>query len=436
MFSDHLQNAVRALRNSPVLTALMVLALGLGIGACMTTLTVLQVLSADPIPGKGHLLHEVQIDAGDLIGYQPGQEPQFQLTRFDAEALLREAKAPRQTLMSGAHLGVVTDAPGATPAFVRARYASADFFPMFNAPLLHGRGWSADEDREAARVVVLGERLAAQLFGEPRAAVGQSLLVRGQRLQVIGVMKPWKLNPHFIDFSAGGFEVNTELWLPFSSAMALKFGRSGSMSCWGDVRSPGGPLGLNANCAWVQYWVELPSAAAAADYKHYLERYSEAQRRSGRFQRPVNVRLRNVPEVLAHHKAVPDDVRLQTFLAFGFLGVCLVNMAGLLLAKTLRRAAEIGVRRALGASRRTVFSQFLVEAGLVGLLGTLLGLLLALAGLWAVRQGPSSYARLVQMDWAQLGLTLLLGLSAALLAGLLPAWRATLVSPALQLKVQ
>jgi putative ABC transport system permease protein len=133
---------------------------------------------------------------------------------------------------------------------------------------------------------------------------------------------------------------------------------------------------------------------------------------------------------------VPDDVRLQTFLAFGFLGVCLVNMAGLLLAKTLRRSGEIGVRRALGASRRTVFNQFLVESGLVGLLGTGLGLLLALAGLWAVRQGPSSYARLVQMDLAQLGLTLVLGLSAALLAGLLPAWRATRVSPALQLKVQ
>jgi putative ABC transport system permease protein len=218
--------------------------------------------------------------------------------------------------------------------------------------------------------------------------------------------------------------------------MAAKFGRRGNMNCWGDRPGADSPLGLKAQCAWVQYWVELPNAQAAAGYKSYLERYSEAQRTAGRFQRPGNVRLRTVPEVLDHYRAVPDDVRLQAFLAFGFLGVCLVNMAGLLLAKTLRRAGEIGIRRALGASRRTVFTQFLVEAGLVGALGSALGLLLALAGLWAVRQGPSSYAQLAQMDPSQLGLTVLLGLAAALLAGLLPAWRATLVSPALQLKVQ
>ena len=52
MFADHLRNALRALRSSPVLTLLMVLALGLGIGACMTTLTVYRVLAVDPIPGK------------------------------------------------------------------------------------------------------------------------------------------------------------------------------------------------------------------------------------------------------------------------------------------------------------------------------------------------------------------------------------------------
>lgn len=435
MFSDHLQNAFRALRNSPVLTLLMVLALGLGIAACMTTLTVYRVLATDPIPGKSGLLYEVQLDSGSMVRFQPGQEPQFQLTRFDAETLHREAKAARQTLMSGMHVGVVSDQPGAEPVFVPGRYASSDFFAMFNAPLAAGQGWSAKDDQDAARVVVIGAELAQQLFGTVEGAVGKEVQVRAQRLRVVGVMKPWRLNPHFFDLSMGAYGRYEQLWMPFSTAMSLKFGRSGNMSCWGNSGADG-PLSLNAPCAWIQYWVELPTPQAAAEYKRYLERYSEAQRKAGRFERPVNVRLRNVPEVLDFYRVLPDDVRLQTWLAFGFLAVCLVNMAGLLLAKTLRRSGEIGIRRALGASRRTVFTQFLVESGLVGLMGALLGLLLSLGGLWLVRQGPSNYAQLAQMDWSQLGLTLGMGIAAALLAGLLPAWRATLVSPALQLKVQ
>lgn len=435
MLADHLNTALRSLRASPVLTLLMVLALGLGIGACMTTLTVYRVLAADPIPGKSGQLYEVQIDAGDLVGFKPGEEPQFQLTRFDAEALLREARAPRQTMMSAANLGLMREVAGAEPHFVAARYATHDFFAMFDAPLRAGRGWTAQEDQEAARVLVIDDELAQQLFGAPEAALGQSLQLRGLSFQVIGVMRSWRLSPHFFDLSMGAFGRHERVWLPFSAAMAGKFGRSGNMDCWGQAH-PEGPLHRDATCSWVQVWVELKGPQAAADYKAYLERYSQAQRSGGRFLRPVNVRLRNVPEVLEHYRVLPEDVRLQTFLAFGFLGVCLVNMAGLLLAKTLRRAGEIGIRRALGASRRVVFSQFLVEAGLVGVLGSLLGLLLALTGLWAVRQGPSSYAQLAQMSPGQLGLTLALGLAAALAAGLLPAWRATQVSPALQLKVQ
>ena len=107
-------------------------------------------------------------------------------------------------------------------------------------------------------------------------------------------------------------------------------------------------------------------------------------------------------EWLDYNKVVPSDVRLQVWLAFGFLLVCLVNTVGLLLAKFLRRAVEIGVRRALGASRRAIFAQCLIEAGAVGLAGGILGLGLAWLGLWAVRQQPASYAELAQLDLAML----------------------------------
>jgi len=131
---------------------------------------------------------------------------------------------------------------------------------------------------------------------------------------------------------------------------------------------------------------------------------------------------------------VPNDARLQTWVALGFLLVCLLNTIGLLLTKFLRRSPEIGVRRALGASKRSIFTQLLIEAGMIGIAGGLLGLLLAWLGLWAVRHQPTSYAELAHLDLPMLAGTFGLAVVSSLLAGLLPAWRGCQVTPALQLK--
>ena len=167
-----------------------------------------------------------------------------------------------------------------------------------------------------------------------------------------------------------------------------------------------------------------------------LVHYSEDQRHAGRFQRPANVRLRNVLEWLAYKEVVPRDVRLQAWIALGFLLVCLTNTIGLLLTKFLRRSREIGVRRALGASKRAIFSQLLVEAGALGLAGGVLGLGLAWLGLFAVRQQPTAYAELARLDLPMLGATFALAVISSTLAGLLPAWRGCQVTPAIQLKSQ
>jgi putative ABC transport system permease protein len=182
--------------------------------------------------------------------------------------------------------------------------------------------------------------------------------------------------------------------------------------------------------------VQLDSTAKAAAYRDYLANYSKQPKALGRYhyQDKPRVDLPDLMQWLDFNQVVPSDVRLQTWVAFGFLIVCLLNTVGLLLAKFLRRAPEVGVRRALGASRRTVFAQFLVEAGSVGLAGGIVGLLLALLGLWAVRQTPSDYARLAHLDAGMFLVTFVLAIVASLLAGLLPAWRACQVAPALQLK--
>lgn len=148
-----------------------------------------------------------------------------------------------------------------------------------------------------------------------------------------------------------------------------------------------------------------------------------------------NTRLRSLMQWLDYNGVVPSDVRLQTTLSFAFLVICLCNVVGLLLAKFLRRGGEIGLRRALGATRRAVFTQYLVEAGVVGLLGGLGGLALTMFGLSMVRRQPVPYADFIHLDVSMFVATFALSLAVSLLAGMLPALRASLVEPALQLKV-
>ncbi|HXD37659.1 MAG TPA: FtsX-like permease family protein [Rhodanobacter sp.] len=112
----------------------------------------------------------------------------------------------------------------------------------------------------------------------------------------------------------------------------------------------------------------------------------------------------------------------------------MVNIVALLLAKFLRRSGEISVRRALGAKRRDIFLQLGIESAAIGVAGGVLGLLIAQLGLWSIRQRPDDYAHLAQMDMPMLLGTFALAVAASLLAGLLPAWRACRVTPALQLK--
>ncbi|MBB4132773.1 ABC transporter permease [Xanthomonas sp. 3075] len=431
MFGYYFNLALRSFRRNKVLTALMVLAIALGIGASMTTLTVFYVLSGDPIPHKSDRLFNVLVDPQPKAGFQPGEEPDGQLTRFDAETLLREKRAKRQAMMTGGKVAIEPDRSDLSAFRSDARYTSADFFPMFDTPFLYGQGWSAASDERHERVVVITRTLNEKLF-DGANSVGRELRINRATFRIVGVLAAWQPNPRFYDLT-NAYGSDEQAYLPFSVAIDLKMERYGSMNCFGDGDNSD-QTSLNASCSWLQYWVELDSPAQAGDYKAYLENYSDQQRAAGRFQRPNNTRLRNVMEWLEYKKVVPSDVRLQVWLAMGFLLVCLLNTVGLLLAKFMRRSGEIGVRRALGASRRAIFAQCLVEAGTVGLAGGIAGLGLAWLGLWAVRQQPVDYASLAHLDPSMLLLTFVLALGASLLAGLLPSWRAIHVAPALQLK--
>jgi putative ABC transport system permease protein len=119
-----------------------------------------------------------------------------------------------------------------------------------------------------------------------------------------------------------------------------------------------------------------------------------------------------------------------------FLAVCLLNMIGLLLAKFLGSAPLVGLRRALGATRQTVFIQHLVEVGVIGIAGGVLGIGLAGLGLLGVRQLYENYETLTRLDVTMALIALVIAIASGVLAGLYPTWRVCRVQPAAYLKTQ
>ncbi|MET0289363.1 MAG: ABC transporter permease [Pseudoxanthomonas sp.] len=435
MLAYYFNLAVRSFKRNKVLTALMVLAIGLGIGASMTTLTVFHVLSGDPIPGHSQHLYTPQLDPRDDY---PGAESDplpDQFTRADAERLLRDAKGDRQVLMAWGNVGVEPARSDLKPMNIEARFTSADFFPMFRTPFLFGQGWNAQADAKRERIAVISKELNDKLF-DGTNSVGKEVRMDQHSFRIVGVMDDWRPTPKFYDLTSENFSKPEQVYVPFSTSRDVGMSRSGSMDCFRQRDEGVSDTDVGASCMWMQYWVQLDTAEKAADYKRYLQNYVQEQHTAGRFQLNRPVELRNTMDWMEYKRVVPSDVRLQVWLAMGFLAVCLLNTVGLLLAKFLRRSGEIGVRRALGASRKEIFTQCLVEAATIGLAGGVLGLLLALAGLWLVRKQPADYAELAQLDPTMLLTTFSLALVASLLAGLLPAWRAMQITPAVQLKSQ
>ncbi len=199
---------------------------------------------------------------------------------------------------------------------------------------------------------------------------------------------------------------------------------------------------LNSECVWVQMWAELPTAADRDRFQAYVDNYARQQKAAGRFPRPLNNRLFDVGQWLDANHVVKKDNRVLIGIALLFLGVCLVNVVGLLLAKFLNNAALTGLRRALGASRRDIVRQHLAEVLLLGAAGGVLGLVLAMAGLHGIRglydfeADLGSWQRLTSIDFTVVLVTFGLSLLASALAGLYPAWRIGRTAPAVYLKTQ
>ena len=322
------------------------------------------------------------------------------------------------------------------PFQVQIRAAYTDFFAMFDTPFLMGGPWSAADDSGRADVVVISRELNDKLFGGANS-IGKTVNLDDREYRVVGVMGSWDPVPKYYDLNNNAYGKGADIYLPFTRAIDAHLPSWGNNNCGGALGEPGWEGRLRSECVWLQFWAELPSAADVEHYRTSLNNYASEQQRSGRFSWPAHTRIRDVREWLVYQHAVSDEARILVLVSFSFLLVCLLNAMGLMLAKIMGRAGDIGVRRALGASRHAIFGQCLIEAGVVGLAGGLLGLILTGFGLMGLRSLLSEdVARLTHFSPSDITIAVLLAVVATMLAGLYPTWRAAQVQPAWQLKAQ
>ncbi|GLQ98123.1 ABC transporter permease [Dyella mobilis] len=439
MFAYYLSLGFRSLRKAPILTALMVMSVAFGVGASMTTYAVFRAMSGDPIPWKSSKLYFPQLDVWgpkSRAGNQANGELPDTLTYTDAMALMRHRTDVPQTALYPIAPTVYPDDPTKKSVAVGGHAVYGDFFKIADTPFRYGSAWSAQDDQNHALLAVINSDLNERLFGGGNS-VGKDLRLNDRTYRIVGVLDHWHPQPKFYDLANSiAFGPADDVFIPFTAAVDQQMPTNGGFGCGAALPASGFAGILNSNCVWVAYLVELDDASQVASFRTLLQGYLSDQQKAGRFDWPPNYKLRNLPAWMDLEQVVPPETKMSVVVASCFLLVCMVNAIGLLLAKFMRRSGEIGVRRAMGATRGAIALQFGVEAATIGITGGIIGLLLTWGGIaWMHHALPEDVAALTRIDVTLLAETLLLAIVSAILAGLYPILRASGVRPAMQLKI-
>ncbi|MBQ4850419.1 ABC transporter permease [Pseudoalteromonas sp. MMG013] len=437
MFFHYVDLSWRSLKRTPMVSLLMVIAIAVGIGITMTSLSVYHMMSADPIPSKSTQLHHVQLQTmDDGRDWWSDDNMPYQVTYPDAINLLNADLPYRRTAMIAAGFAVHVDDSDMKPFLERARVANADLFSMFNLEFIYGSAWTRNDEDTQASVVVISQSLNDTLF-QGENSVGKTINLDGMTVRIVGVIKDWPTYVKYYDLNNGAFRDPEHIFLPFSLIAPNEIITWGNSNGWKAENVRGFQDKLKSEQFWVQFWVDLPTDEDELAYGQFLMSYMAEQQKLGRFARKeLDFALRDVKQMMVYREVVNEDNKILVMLSFMFLAVCLANILGLLLAKFLRRAPEVGVRRALGASKTQVFIQHLVEVGLLGVIGGVLGIFIAQAGLWGMRKSNDAYTVIADMDLTMLLSAPAIAVSVCILAGLYPAWLVCRTTPATYLKSQ
>jgi predicted permease len=427
-----LRFALRQLRRTPGITAIAVVSLGLAIGANSTIASVVNavLLRPLPVPRPSELfIAQSEADVADnAFSYPMIQRASELLAGHGTICGQSSARAVQVASATGG-------AAAALPPAAQAQLVTGDCFTTLGQHPAIGRLLDRSDDRvlNGHAVAVISDRFWAQAFNRSAAAVGTAVLVNGQPLTIVGVT-----TPEFFGTTVGAAPI--DLWVPALMQPALAFAANAT-SLGGNSDAPFPP---QRNIYWLSVFVRAPAGSApAADL---LSRALEQELPPA--QTSARTADGRVPRVFLEPGArgtspFRDRVRTQLWVLIGMAGLLLAlaatNIAGILLARGVARRRELTIRVAVGAQRRVLVRQLLIESLLVAAAGGALGLLLAARGSLALatlmNRGTPFTTFDASPDWRIAAATVVLTMVVGVLAGIIGAWRSTRLAPADALRV-
>jgi predicted permease len=400
-FLRDLHYAARQLRRSPgfTLTALMTLALGIGVTAAVYS--VIQTVLFEPLPYP---------EADRLVGLAftfPHQKPNAEQAGTSAEFVRDHIEAFEATAImddSGPQMNLSLD--GGHAQQVTALRVSQGYFQTLGVSPSLGRGFLAEEDKPSgSRVVILSDGLWKSVFAGDPGVVGRTVRVNEDRFTVVGVMPA-----------------------AFSVATSTAPGVVGSPDIWEPLQL--GPKDPGYDGDNYEMIARLKPGITINQVQAQLNALKEPFYQKYPYNRKWMTDDKSLHEfrVWRLQDVMVSDVRRSLFTVLGavvaVLLVACLNLAGLMMARTMRRSREMAVRAALGATRLEILRLLASEGLLLALGGALLALLVTRAGIGILLHGsPLSIPTL--HGEPGLGLLSLVVLIAALISGcifsLLPA---------------
>jgi putative ABC transport system permease protein len=436
---EYVRWAWRDMRPHPGLFAVVVCTIAVGIAVPSVLVSCWSLLVQDPAPGRSSQVYHVQLDARDEASTaldSSGRLPE-QLTYIDAEGLVTSGPASASVgfyEFSASAQAEVAALPN--PVTVGATHAA--FFRMFGAQIAFGSAWSRADGENRARVVVISGNLNDQLFNGSNS-VGRDVFIDGMAYKVVGVLQTWRPPTKF--FAASIYSPMNEAYIPYETAIQTQASPISSVQCANEAAGALPDL-ARSECAWINFWVELATAADRSEYERFLGNYVAEQRKLGRLPKDQNIWALNNAREWVRYVQTGTDVRSALLSAsvagLVLMSITIANAIALLLAKFMQGASTVALQRAVGASRRDVLVQHLTECGLVGAVAAVLGMVLSLLTLaWArglldtrLQQYGFSLEATSQLNWQICITAMLFGIVGAVAAGLYPSWLVSRVEPA------